>query len=583
MLAPTRELAIQITNELTKMKHSPEEFKIVTVYGGVSVMDQANQLKRGVDLFVGTTGRVLDHIERGNIDFSDTKTVILDEADVMLKLGFKEDVEKILSKVRSECPKGLQVLLFSATVPDWVRDIAKEHMKPNFRVVDLAQDLKKKTARNIRHIAIHCHYRDRLPALSKVLNYYGGTGRIIVFTSTKADANSLLLSDQITHDVEVMHGDIAQNQREVTIKRFKDFKFQVLVATDVAARGLDIPNVELVIQIEPPKDTESYIHRSGRTARAGNSGTCITFYNQKNEEFLHRIEDLAGIKMERPGVPSDEDMLQAKTKDVLKKLKDVDMAVLDKFDETSELLISQQNGDVKKSLKIALAYCSGHYKQSVPTRSLLTGKDRMVTIQMNVEQGKQLTQDQAKTIIQKYWAPKMAEQITYMKSFSDGSGVVFDLKSIDGESFVENYKHLKETQDSRRVDFNVQFCSTLPPLEDGGSRNYGGGGSSYSRNNGGGGGGFGGGYGGNNGGGRSSRGPPRYNGGGDRGYGGGDRGSKQGGDRREGGGRSYNGGGSDWKSNLANDQHGSLNPLPFKLNSVRYNDPIPDEASKSSL
>ena len=173
------------------------------------------------------------------------------------------------------------------------------------------------------------------------MSYYGGTGRIIVFTSNKADANSLLLSDKITHDVEVMHGDIAQNQREVTIKRFKDAKFQVLVATDVASRGLDIPNVELVLQIEPPKDTESYIHRSGRTARAGASGTCITFYNQKNAEFLYRIEDMAGIKMEKPGLPTEEDMLNAKNKDVLKKFKDVDMGVLPKFEDTADLMIGQ--------------------------------------------------------------------------------------------------------------------------------------------------------------------------------------------------------------------------------------------------
>jgi superfamily II DNA/RNA helicase len=138
IIAPTRELALQITGELNKIKHSVEEFKIVTVYGGVSVMEQANALKAGVDLFVGTTGRVLDHIERGNIDFSDLKTIVLDEADVMLKLGFKEDIEKILSKVHEVNEKTLQILLFSATVPAWVRDIAKEHMRPDFRVVDLA-------------------------------------------------------------------------------------------------------------------------------------------------------------------------------------------------------------------------------------------------------------------------------------------------------------------------------------------------------------------------------------------------------------------------------------------------------------
>ena len=128
-------------------------------------------MRHGVDLFVGTTGRVLDHIERGNIDFSDLKTIVLDEADIMLKLGFKEDVEKILSKSREVCSRDLQILLFSATIPSWVKDIAREHMKPDFAVVDLAQNLENKTARNIRHLAIECNYHDRLDALSKVCKY----------------------------------------------------------------------------------------------------------------------------------------------------------------------------------------------------------------------------------------------------------------------------------------------------------------------------------------------------------------------------------------------------------------------------
>lgn len=123
-----------------------------------------------------------------------------------------------------------------------------------------------------------------------IVRCYGNTGRTIVFTSTKADANDLMSAKEISHMVEVMHGDISQTQREITLKRFKDNRFQVLIATDVASRGIDIPNIELVIQMEPPKDTESYIHRSGRTARAGNSGTCITLFNHKNREFLDRVE-----------------------------------------------------------------------------------------------------------------------------------------------------------------------------------------------------------------------------------------------------------------------------------------------------
>lgn len=132
-------------------------------------MDQANQLKRGVDLFVGTTGRVKDHIERGNIDFSDLKSLVLDEADVMLKLGFKEDVDHILEQARQTCDKeNLQISLFSATIPDWVRDIARQHMKANYKVVDLAKDLTNKTARNVRHFAIECPWHERLEALTKV-------------------------------------------------------------------------------------------------------------------------------------------------------------------------------------------------------------------------------------------------------------------------------------------------------------------------------------------------------------------------------------------------------------------------------
>lgn len=171
MLAPTRELAIQITNELAKIKYTDNEFKIVTVYGGVPVEPQAHALRQGVDIFVGTTGRVLDHIERGNIDFSDIKTVVLDEADVMLKLGFKEDVERILGKCREVCTSHLQIALFSATVPEWVQEIAREHMKPSFVVVDLAKNLANKTAKNVRHLAVECPFHARLDALSKVCKF----------------------------------------------------------------------------------------------------------------------------------------------------------------------------------------------------------------------------------------------------------------------------------------------------------------------------------------------------------------------------------------------------------------------------
>ena len=147
-----------------------------------------------------------------------------------------------------------------------------------------------------------------------------------------------------------MHGDIAQNQREVTLKRFKEQKFKVLVATDVASRGLDIPNVDLVIQVEPPKEVETYIHRSGRTARAGKTGTCITFYTKKTYEFIQKIEDQAGIRLKRIGVPQPEDVIKASSRGILKNLEDVNEDVLYLFEDLAKVLIDQYDGDSEKAL-----------------------------------------------------------------------------------------------------------------------------------------------------------------------------------------------------------------------------------------
>lgn len=177
-------------------------------------------------------------------------------------------------------------MLFSATVPRWIKDLASHYLKPNWKMIDLAKDLKGKTQKNIRHISINCPFHNRMPTLADILDIYGGVGQCIVFCSTKAEANSCLTSDKMKKNIEVMHGDIAQNQREVTLKRFKEGKFSVLVATDVAARGIDIPDIDLVIQLEPPKDAETYIHRAGRTARAGRAGTCITFWTMRQKFLL---------------------------------------------------------------------------------------------------------------------------------------------------------------------------------------------------------------------------------------------------------------------------------------------------------
>ena len=249
----------------------------------------------------------------------------------------------------------------------------------------MAQNLKNKTSKTVNHLAINCPYHNRISALADILVCYGGVGQTIVFCSTKNEANSLLLSDKIKKDIEVMHGDIAQNQREVTLKRFKENKFSVLVATDVASRGLDIPNVDLVIQVEPPKDVETYIHRAGRTARAGKIGTCITFYSKKHQPQIQLIEQKAGIKFNKIGVPQPEDVIKASSKGILKNLDQVNDKVLPLFEEAAQALIEKCGNDSKKAVAMTLAYLSGQYKAVLGNRSLLTGQEKYITVQIKFD------------------------------------------------------------------------------------------------------------------------------------------------------------------------------------------------------
>jgi len=228
-----------------------------------------------------------------------------------------------------------------------------------------------------------------------------------------------------------------------------------LVATDVAARGLDISNVDLVIQIEPPKDTETYIHRSGRTARAGKHGTCITFYTKKTYELIQKIEDMAGIKLKRVGVPMAEDVIKASSKEILNNLKDVNEEVLHLFSDTAKTLIEQTNGDAEKALQIALAYCSGHYKHKLVAKSLLNGQENITTVKIVNSRGR-LPQNSVYSILRKYWDPRLCDGVKNMKGLRDGSGVVFDIRAEHLDGFLENFNRLVET--GERIDFVASKC-----------------------------------------------------------------------------------------------------------------------------
>jgi ATP-dependent RNA helicase DDX21 len=281
-----------------------------------------------------------------------------------------------------------------------------------------------------------------------------------------------------------MHGDISQNQREVTMKRFRENKFRCLVATDVASRGLDIPNVDLVIQIEPPKEVESYIHRSGRTARAGASGICITFYNDRSYSLIQNIEHQAGIKMTKTDLPKPEDLRKVTAVGMLTKLNDVNEDAVPMYEEAAKKFLERNQGNAVAALSKTLAYISGDYKRLCGKKSLINGQERMVTMIMStLNPAGRLSKDTCRRILDRGWAGRTADSIKTIRGTRSGSSSVFDIYDDQLEGFMAIFDHLKQTEGAR-IDFQVSKCDQLPELEaeDSYSRSgggYGGGGDRY--------------------------------------------------------------------------------------------------------
>ena len=256
VLEPTRELAKQVGEDFTSIS---DYVRTCCVYGGVSYERQEADLRRGVDILAGTPGRILDFINNGNIDLGKVEHVVLDEVDRMLDMGFQDSVEDILKSVYTEGRvKKAQTLFFSATCPPWVKRTAKKYVSDDFKFVDLIGDSKLRTATTVEHLAIQCSYHDRASTIGSVLQVYSGKhGRAMIFCETKRDADELACSSDIKQESHVMHGDVPQDKREMVLKKFREGKYKVLITTDVAARGLDVPEVDLVICCNPPKVSHS--------------------------------------------------------------------------------------------------------------------------------------------------------------------------------------------------------------------------------------------------------------------------------------------------------------------------------------
>ena len=301
VLAPTRELALQVCEAFEQYAAHLKGVRVLPVYGGQGYGVQLSALARGVHVVVGTPGRIIDHLERGTLDLSELKYLVLDEADEMLTMGFAEDVEQILAQTPAE----KQVALFSATMPRQIRELAEKYLAEPLEVQVKGSTA---TAPNVTHRYLIVGYPQKVDALTRILEVENFDG-MIVFVRTKTETETVaekLRARGIS--AMAINGDLAQAQRERTINQLKTGKLDVLVATDVAARGLDVDRISHVVNFDIPTDTESYVHRIGRTGRAGRSGDAISFVTPRERHLLRAIERATGQELTAMAMPSADDI-----------------------------------------------------------------------------------------------------------------------------------------------------------------------------------------------------------------------------------------------------------------------------------
>ncbi len=349
VLAPTRELAIQVAEAFqTYARHLPD-FHVLPIYGGMSYDTQLRQLKRGVQVVVGTPGRVMDHIRRKTLKLDGLKALVLDEADEMLRMGFIDDVEWVLEQT----PPTRQIALFSATMPNVIRQVANRHLT-NPKEIKIVT--KTSTATTITQKYWPVSGLHKLDALTRILEMNEHDG-MIIFVRTKAA--TVELAEKLCargHACEALNGDISQNLRERTVDRIKKGQIDILIATDVVARGLDVERVSHVVNYDIPYDTESYVHRIGRTGRAGRSGTAILFVAHRERRMLQAIERATRQPIEVMTLPTASDINEHRVNRFKQKITDVmDNENLDFFLELAQSYLKDNEVDPVK-MAAALAH-----------------------------------------------------------------------------------------------------------------------------------------------------------------------------------------------------------------------------------
>ena len=303
VLAPTRELALQVAEACQRYAHHMPDFHVLPIYGGASYETQTRALRRGAQVVVGTPGRVMDLIRRKNLDLSGLKALVLDEADEMLRMGFIDDVDWIMD----QCPAGRQVALFSATMPEQIRRVAQKHLKQPKEIKIASKTATATTIRQRYWQVTGLHKLDAMTRLLEVESYEA----LLVFVRTKNAAEELAGKLAARgHACEALHGDIPQKLRERTVDKLRQGQLDILIATDVVARGLDVERITHVVNYDIPYDTESYVHRIGRTGRAGRKGEAILFVAPRERRMLRAIEHATRQAIEPMKMPSTEDINQ---------------------------------------------------------------------------------------------------------------------------------------------------------------------------------------------------------------------------------------------------------------------------------
>jgi ATP-dependent RNA helicase DeaD len=319
IVCPTRELCMQIVSELELFKKFMAGVQVLAVYGGASIGMQIRDLSRGVLIVVATPGRLIDLIERKAINLEEIKYVVLDEADEMLNMGFQDDIEFILQNT----PKRDATWLFSATMPAEIKRVSRKYMKDP---MEITVGTKNTANKNIDHQFFVTNAHHRYEALKRMIDFNPGIYGII-FTRTKADAQNI--SERLTregYDIDALHGDLTQQQRDKVMGEFREKSLQLLIATDVAARGIDVQGITHVINYELPDDVEIYTHRSGRTGRAGNTGVCLSIIHSREIGKLRQIERIVQVPFHKVEVPTGKDVCRKQFFHFMDKLLNADIS-----------------------------------------------------------------------------------------------------------------------------------------------------------------------------------------------------------------------------------------------------------------